>query len=132
MKLSFFLGAIAGGFLFMSLVSMQALVSLFSSIPLAKRRHLENPAFDLHRAFRRILLITVLAAVMTVLATVLAVVLLPLPAVGGYLLGMILGFLCSIRRLNPNNEKNQRAFIRFYGDCLSEEAEPDIDDTRVS
>lgn len=132
MKLFDLLGAVAGGFLFMSLVSMQALVALFSSIPLAKRRHLEVPAFDLRRAYRRILLVTVLAVVLTVLVTVLAVVLLPLPAVGGYLLGMILGFVCSIRRMSPNNEKNQRAFARFYRDCLPEETEPDIDDTRVS
>lgn len=130
MKLSYLLGAIAAGFLCMSLVGMQALVALFSSIPLAKRRHRENPAFDLRRAYRRILLVTVLAVVLTVLAAILAAVLLPLPAVAGYLLGMILGFVCSLRRLSPNNERNQRIFARFYEDCLTEES--DIDDTRIS
>ena len=90
----------------------------------------ENPAFDLRRAYRRTLLVTVLAAVLTVLAAILAAVLLPLPAVAGYLLGMILGFVCSLRRLSPNNERNQRIFARFYEDCLTEES--DIDDTRIS
>lgn len=130
MKLSVLLGAAAAGFLCMSLVGMQALVALFSSIPLAKRRHRENPAFDLRRAYRRIRMVAVLAVVLTVLATILAAALLPLPAVVGYLLGMILGFVCSLRRMSPNNERNQRSFDRFYEDCLTEES--DMDDTRIS
>ncbi len=130
MKLSVLLGAAAAGFLCMSLVGMQALVALFSSIPLAKRRHRENPAFDLRRAYRRIRMVAVLAVVLTVLATILAAALLPLPAVVGYLLGMILGFVCSLRRMSPNNERNQRSFDRFYEDCLT--GESDMDDTRIS
>ena len=100
------------------------------AIPLAKRRHRENPAFDLRRAYRRIRMVAVLAVVLTVLATILAAALLPLPAVVGYLLGMILGFVCSLRRMSPNNERNQRSFDRFYEDCLTEES--DMDDTRIS
>lgn len=130
MKLSVLLGAAAAGFLCMSLVGMQALIALFSSIPLAKRRHRENPAFDLRRAYRRIRMVAVLAVVLTVLATILAAALLPLPAVVGYLLGMILGFVCSLRRMSPNNERNQRSFDRFYEDCLT--GESDMDDTRIS
>ena len=130
MKLSVLLGAAAAGFLCMSLVGMQALVALFSSIPLAKRRHRENPAFDLRRAYRRIRMVAVLAVVLTVLATILAAALLPLPAVVGYLLGMILGFVCFLRRMSPNNERNQRSFDRFYEDCLT--GESDMDDTRIS
>ena len=130
MKLSVLLGAAAAGFLCMSLVGMQALGALISSLPLAKRRHRENPAFDLRRAYRRIRMVAVLAVVLTVLATILAAALLPLPAVVGYLLGMILGFVCSLRRMSPNNERNQRSFDRFYEDCLT--GESDMDDTRIS
>ena len=42
-KAPYFFGAAAGGFIVMACVGVQALVALFSSIPLAKRRRRENP-----------------------------------------------------------------------------------------
>ena len=53
-QLPYFFGAAAGGFIVMACIGIQALVALFSSIPLAKRRHRENHAFDLKRARRRL------------------------------------------------------------------------------
>ena len=103
----------------MAVVGIQALVALFSSIPLAKRRRLENPVFDLKRAYRRITQISVLVAVLVVLVTILVIRFTPISAAAGYLFGMILAFVLSIKRMTPNNEKNQSIFEKAYADCYS-------------
>ena len=118
-KLPYFFGAAAGGFVLMACVGVQALVALFSSIPLAKRRHQENPAFDLRKARRRILLVTVLVLVLVGVITALVVHFTSIAPTAGYLFGMIVAFVCCIPRMTPNNEQNQKNFEEAYADCYS-------------
>ena len=63
-KAPYFFGAAAGGFIVMACIGIQALVALFSSIPLAKRRHRENPAFDLKKARSRIIMVTLMVLIL--------------------------------------------------------------------
>ena len=63
-QLPYFFGAAAGGFIVMACIGIQALVALFSSIPLAKRRHRENPAFDLKKARSRIIMVTLMVLIL--------------------------------------------------------------------
>lgn len=117
MEISYFFGAAAGGFVLMAAVGIQALVALFSSIPLAKRRKTEDPAFDLKRARRRIIQVTVLVAVLVTVVTALVIHFTSTVPTIGYLFGMILAFVLSIKRMTPNNEQNQKAFAEAYADC---------------
>lgn len=55
-----FIGAVIGGCLVMHVTGVQILISLLSSAPLAKRRHRKNPGFDLKKANRRILRISLI------------------------------------------------------------------------
>lgn len=117
MSIPFFFGAAACGFVLMAAIGIQALVALFSSIPLAKRRHQENPAFNLKKAYRRILQVTLLVVLLVAVITVLMIHFAPITATSGYLFGMILAFIMSIRRMSPNNEQNQKSFSEAYADC---------------
>lgn len=117
MELSYFFGAAAGGFLLMAAVGLQALVAMFSSIPLAKRRKKQYAGFDLNKALHRIVLIAVSAMVLVIAVTVAVIRLTSMATTGGYLLGMILGFLLSLKRMTPNNEENRKRFERTYADC---------------
>lgn len=117
MELSYFFGAAAGGFVLMAAVGIQALIALFASIPLAKRRKKECPGFDLQRAFRRITVVSVSVVVLVLAVTIAVIHLTSMPTTGGYLLGMILGFVLSIKRMTPNNAENQKHFEAAYADC---------------
>lgn len=117
MELSYFFGAAAGGFLLMAAVGIQALIALFSSIPLAKRRKKECPGFDLQRAFRRITVTSVSAVVLVVAITIAVIHFTSMAPTAGYLFGMILGFVLSIKRMTPNNAENQKRFESIYADC---------------
>ncbi len=128
MNIPYFFGAAAGGFVVMAAIGIQALVALFSSVPLAKRRYRENPAFDLKRAHRRILLVSVTVIVLVALITVLVIHFTPIAATAGYLFGMILAFVLSIKRMTPNNEQNQANFDEAYADCYPP-ADGDPEDT---
>ena len=112
-----FLGAAAGGFLFMHFIGVQVLISLLSSIPLAKRRHRENPGFDLNRAYRRIFCISVTGLVLVLLVSALVIRFTSNASTLGYLVGLILAVICSIKRMTPTSKKNQRSFEHVYGDC---------------
>ena len=116
-NVSYFFGAAAGGFVLMAAVGIQALVALFSSIPLAKRRHRENSGFDLKRAYRRIVQVTLIVLILVGVITALVIRFTPISATAGYLFGMILAFVLSIKRMTPNNEMNQRNFEEAYVDC---------------
>lgn len=117
MSIPYFFAAAAGGFVLMAAVGIQALVALFSSIPLAKRRKTEYPDFDLKRANRRILQVTLLTTLLVVVTTVLVICYAPAAPTLGYLFGMILAFVMSLQRMSPNNEQNQRTFEEAYADC---------------
>ena len=117
MSVPYFFGAAAGGFVLMAAIGIQALVALFSSIPLAKRRHRENPEFNLKKAIRRVIQVTIMVAILVGVITALVLAFAPSSAVLGYLFGMILAFVMSIKRMSPNDEKNQRSFAEAYADC---------------
>lgn len=117
MEISYFFGAAAGGFVLMAAIGIQALVALFSSIPLAKRRKTECDAFDLKRAHRRMIQVSVLVFILLGVITALVVHFAPMYATAGYLLGMILAFVLSLKRMSPNNEMNQANFETSYADC---------------
>lgn len=117
MSIPFFFGSAAGGFVLMAAVGIQALVALFSSIPLAKRRHQENPEFNLKKAHRRIFQVTLLVTLLVAVITALVIHFAPISATLGYLFGMILAFIMSIKRMSPNNEQNQKSFAEAYADC---------------
>lgn len=117
MEISYFFGAAAGGFVLMAAIGIQALVALFSSIPLAKRRHREHPEFNLGRAYRRIVLVSVLVILLVVVITALVIHFTSIAPTLGYLTGMILAFVMSIKRMSPNNAQNQKGFEEAYADC---------------
>lgn len=117
MQISYFFGAAAGGFILMAAIGIQALVALFSSIPLAKRRHKEYPAFNLKKAYRRIALVSVLVIGLVILVTALVLHFTDTAPTLGYLMGMILAFVLSIQRMSPNNAQNQKGFEEAYADC---------------
>lgn len=121
------LGAGLGGFFLMSLVGMQALIALFSSVPLAKRRHRTDEQFDLNKAMRRILRTTLFSTIVVAVTTALVLCYTSFPTILNYLFGMILGFLLSIRHMSPNNAQNQAIFDRSFRDCYPQE---DLDATR--
>ena len=116
-KAPYFFGAAAGGFIVMACVGIQALVTLFSSIPLAKRRHRENPEFDLGKAYRRIVMVTILVALLVGVISALVIHFTSTAPTVGYLFGMIVAFLCYLQRMTPNNELNQKNFDEAYADC---------------
>ena len=117
MSIPYFFGAASGGFVLMAAIGIQALVALFSSIPLAKRRRQECPEFDLKKAYRRIVQVTLLVTILVSVITVLVIVFAPISATLGYLFGMILAFVMSVKRMSPNNEQNQKSFAVAYADC---------------
>ena len=107
MDVWFSIAAAVIGYTLMSAVGLRALITLLSSLPLARAHHRSNPAFDLHHAYRRIIRTfwTSLIHLTPFLVTV------------GYFFGMILALLRSIRRMSPNNERNQADFASRYADC---------------
>ena len=133
MPILLFFGSAVGGYLLMALVGIQALIALFSSIPLAKRRHLETSEFDLKKARRRITRIILTVSALIAVVTGLLILWAPISATSGYLFGMILAFVCSIRRMSPNDVRNQAHFSKTYEDCYpSEEEDADeLDDTVI-
>ena len=133
MSIPYFFGAAAGGFVLMAAIGIQALVALFSSIPLAKRRHRENPDFNLKKAYRRVIQVTVLVAILVGVITALVVAFAPISATVGYLFGMILAFVMSIKRMSPNNATNQKSFQEAYADCYppSDVNPDDLGDTQT-
>lgn len=117
MAVSYFFGFAAGGFVLMAAIGVQALVAVFSSIPLAKRRYRENPLFDLKRARQRIVKVTLLTLTIVATATVLVLRFASASARLGFLFGMILAFALSMNRMTPNNAQNQSSFEEAYADC---------------
>lgn len=117
MEIAYFLGAAACGFVLMAAVGIQALIALFSSIPLAKRRKKECPGFDLQRAFRRITVFSVTAIVLVVVLTIAVVRFTSMAPTAGYLFGMILCFVLGLKRMTPNNAENQTRFEASFADC---------------
>ena len=123
-----FLLAAAVGFAVMSLFGIRALVAVCSSVPLARRRKKEFPAFDLVLAFRRILRQTVLGVLGVSVITVLVIWRTSAPNTIGYLLGMIASFLRNLDRMTPNSRRNQRRFERTFADCYEPEDDEDTVD----
>lgn len=117
MDVWFSLAAAVIGYTLMSAVGLRALIALLSSLPLARAHHRINPAFDLHRAYRRIIRTFWASLLIMILATVLVIRLTPFLVTVGYVFGMILALLCSIRRMTPNNERNQAVFASRYANC---------------
>jgi hypothetical protein len=117
MSIPYFFAAAAGGFVLMATVGIQVLVTLLSSIPLTRRHRAENPEFNAGRAFRRIALVSVLTAALVGVITALVLYFCPISVVFGYLLGMILALVCSLKRMSPNNEQNRRTYEEAYADC---------------
>ena len=116
-KIPCFIGAVIGGCLVMHVTGVQILISLLSSAPLAKRRHRKNPGFDLKKANRRILRISLIGFVLLLLVSAIVMRFVSVISTMGYLIGLILSLVCSIRRMTPNNRKNQRSFEHIYSDC---------------
>ena len=112
-----FLSAAVGGYILMAVIGIQVLIALFSSIPLAKRRHQLCPVFNFAKAKRRIIFIMVSGSILMVGITVLMLWLAPAPSSTGYLFGLILSLLCSIRRMSPSDRRNQTSFTRMFADC---------------
>jgi Ca2+/Na+ antiporter len=117
MSISYFFGAAAGGFVLLAAIGIQALVALFSSIPLTRKHKAECPGFDYKRAYRRIAMVTVLILLLVSGVTAAVIHFAPLSASMGYLLGMILAFICCLKRMSPNNEQNQKNYEDSYADC---------------
>ena len=130
MDIPYFFAAAAGGFVLMAAVGVQALVAIFSSLPLARRRKKENPDFDFSRAFRRIIKVAVIIAVLVVLVTALVIHFAPIAPTIGYLFGMILAFVMCIKRMTPNNEQNRKNFEDAYADCYPPGAVPPEEPTQ--
>lgn len=103
---------------------LHALIALLSSLPLARAHHHSNPAFDLRRAYRRIIRTFWMSLLSMILATVLVIHLTPFLVTVGYFFGMILALLRSFRRMTPNNEQNQAAFASRYADCYPHDPSP--------
>ena len=118
-----FLSAAVGGFILMTAVGVQVLIALFSSIPLAKRRRRKCPDFDLKKANRRIFTIMLSGTALMLVVTGLMLWLAPTPSTSGYLFGLILALLRSIRRMTPTDRRNQTGFDRFFADCYPEKQE---------
>ena len=116
-QLPYFFGAATGGFIVMACVGVQARVALFSSVPRAMRRRRENPAFDLKRARRRIIMVTLLVLILAGVITALVIHFTSIAPTAGYLFGMIVAFVCCLPRMTPNNAQNQKNFDEAYADC---------------
>jgi hypothetical protein len=125
MSFSYFFGAAAGGFVLLAAIGIQALVALFSSVPLTRRHKEEHPEFNARKAYHRIALVTVITLAVIVTVTVLVLRYAPTSASFGYLFGMIIAFLCSIKRMSPNNEQNQKNYEESYVDCYPADENPD-------
>ena len=117
MDIPYFFGAAAGGFVLMATLGIQALVALFSSIPLIRRRKAENPEFNTGRALRRVALVAVITLGLVAVITAVVLHFAPFSVTLGYLLGMILAFICCLKRMSPNNELNRKNFEEAYADC---------------
>ena len=77
------------------------LITLLSSLPLARAHHRSNPAFDLHHAYRRIIRTFWTSLLIMIFVTALVIHLTPFLVTVGYFFGMILALLRSIRRMSP-------------------------------
>ena len=117
MDVWFSIAAAVIGYTLMSAVGLRALITLLSSLPLARAHHRSNPAFDLHHAYRRIIRTFWTSLLIMIFVTVLVIHLTPILVTVGYFFGMILALLRSIRRMSPNNERNQADFASRYADC---------------
>ena len=117
MAISYFFGFAAGGFVLMAAVGIQALVALFSSVPLTRRHQKECPEFNTKRAYRRIVQVTVLTCLVVGAASALVVQFTSAASILGYLFGMVLAFVLNIRRMSPTNETNRKNYEESYADC---------------
>ena len=117
MSFAYFFGAAAGGFILMAAIGLQALVALFSSIPLVRRHKAENPEFNAGRAYRRIAMVVVIVFAIFAVITLLVAHYVSTAALLGFLVGLVLAFLMSLKRLSPDNELNQKNFEDSYVDC---------------
>ena len=119
-KIPCFIGAVIGGACALwSMVCIRFVLPelLRGAAPLAKRRHRKNPGFDLKKANRRILRISLIGFVLLLLVSAIVMRFVSVISTMGYLIGLILSLVCSIRRMTPNNRKNQRSFEHIYADC---------------
>ena len=69
MDISYFFGAAAGGFVLMAAITIQALVAICCSIPLAKQAKKEHEEFQLIKACQRAIRVALIVSVVTVIAT---------------------------------------------------------------
>ena len=112
-----FFGFAAVGFVLMAAVGIQALVAMFSSVPLTRRHVKECPQFNAERAYHRIRLVVVLTFILVCIAAALVVLFAPTASVLGFLLGLVLAFGVEIKRMCPDNERNRKSYECFYADC---------------
>lgn len=117
MPIAYFFGFAAGGFVLMAAVGIQALVALFSSIPLTRRHVKDCPEFNTQRAYHRIIQVTVISCLLVGVASILIVHFAAPLSILGYLFGMVLAFVFNIRRMTPNNELNRKNYEESYTDC---------------
>ncbi|MCI2056831.1 MAG: hypothetical protein LKJ86_06750 [Oscillibacter sp.] len=117
MFIAYFFGAAAGGFILLAAIGIQALVALFSSIPLTRHHKAENSEFNVKKAYRRIALVTVIVLALVGIVSALVLYYAPVAAKVGYVFGLVLAILCCIKRMSPNNEQNQKNYEDSYADC---------------
>lgn len=112
-----FLSFVAVGFVLMATVGIQALVAMFSSVPLTRRHVKECPNFNAQRAYHRIKLVITVACILVCVSAALVVLFAPTASVLGFLLGLVLAFGAEIKRMCPDNERNRKSYESLYADC---------------
>lgn len=126
----FFFGSAAGGFILMAAIGIQAVVALFSSIPLTRRRKETCPGFNIRAAYRRIAQVSSLSMILCAVITALVIHFGSTGVIAGYGLGFILAFALNLKRMSPNNEQNQKSYEESYADCYPA-SDVNPDDTAV-
>ena len=119
-----FFGFAAVGFVLMAAVGIQALVAMFSSVPLTRRHVKECPEFDSRRAYRRIVQIVAGTCILVGAASALIVYFASTASILGFLLGMVLAFVMDIKRMCPYNEQNRKCYEGTYADCYPRSSSP--------
>jgi len=112
-----FLGFVAIGFVLMAAMGIQALVAMFSSVPLTRRHVKECPEFNVQRAYHRIGLVIAVTCILVCAAAALVGFFAPAASFLGFLLGLVLAFAAEIKRMCPDNERNRKSYEILYADC---------------
>ena len=120
-----FFGAAAGGFILMAAIGVQAAVALFSSVPLTRRHKELHPDFNAKKAYIRVAQVSILTSIFCALITAVIYHFTSTPVIMGFGLGFILAFLMNLKRMSPDNQKNQHSYEKAYADCYPFSSNPD-------